>query len=138
MGPPMLPRPAKPIRASPAQVPVEARRDEADRRVDAVELARERVHPIPRAHVPDGERARIRPELADAVAEQVQLHARSRTPRFVERADVVPRRIGREIEELADVELPAPVDGLEQRLVAARVVDAGPELERLLEPVGFA
>ena len=67
-----------------------------------------------------------------------ELNARSRTPRLVERADVVPRRVGREIEELADVEPAAPVNGLEQRLVAARVVDPGPELERLLEPVGFA
>ena len=60
------------------------------------------------------------------------------TSLFVERADVVPGRIGREVEELADVESAAPVNGLDQRLVAARLVDPRPELERLLEPVGFA
>ena len=113
--------------------------DESDRRVHTVEVAHDVVERIPARHGPHSQAAWVRPEPADAVAEEVERQASVLVaPLREERRDLLPADPRSEVEVLAVVEAVAALDGLEQGLVRAGRVDPGRQAEGLLEVIGLA
>src|SRR4051794_14473563 len=133
-----------PARPCPSQlllppVGVERGSHELDRGGYAVQLAGDGIARAPGRQSPNGETARIRAELPDPQADEIEDEvAMPRRPLREPRFELVARRVRRGLEPLRVVAAARADHRLAHRLVTAGTVDPGGQTERLLVGVGVA